>query len=357
MLGRITTPTHRSPRELKTKTQSKAYKLLSQEELKAKRSRLECLLIQQFISKYGAKSSSFHLVIHEMIKREVKKFVNSYENVLEAESMIFSLEAQVHANITAMKTKVKNDNNEIKKREEQKRDESSARIRAAEEKSSEINMKSDWPVINAILAAEEEEKKRVEHRVKTEHKMAYQRELRDQIQKNKSRSVVVFQEKQQAGERNKEVQQELKKEQLYKEVERGNDRRSERDMRFAQIEENTKKREVERQIRVDQEKAEMARSRRKAEQEKDDEERRREKLKKAQDDLFVENEHNKVLKLAQKMKRDEEEKKMNAAYEYVHFTIILQYFTFHSFPCHHIFYVILSYIILPFHHIFMLSYL
>jgi hypothetical protein len=86
-------------------------------------------------------------------------------------------------------------------------------------------------------------------------------------------------------------------------------------MREAQIEENKRQKDRERQSRIAQEQGEIARARRIVQEE--EEERRQMKLrqKQAQDDLKIENEHNKALKADALRERQNYEKKLNADYE------------------------------------------
>jgi hypothetical protein len=66
--------------------------------------------------------------------------------------------------------------------------------------------------------------------------------------------------------------------------------REERSTRLGQIEENKNKREAERQLRIDQEKAYIQRSHERANEENEEKLKIKEKQKAAQDQLYVENE-------------------------------------------------------------------
>lgn len=71
----------------------------------------------------------------------------------------------------------------------------------------------------------------------------------------------------------------------------------------------------ERQYRIAMEQAEMARARRVALEEEEERRQEKERMKAAQDELKVENEKNKVLKLEALVMQQNYDKKLNADYE------------------------------------------
>lgn len=124
-----------SPRELKTKTQNKAYKLLNKEEIKAKKGRLECLLIQQFISKYGAKTSSIQSMIQELIKKTVHEFMSSHDDILVAENNIGELEKLIIEKVSNIKGRITSANTSAASaREDSRKVRIMSRVQSGEQK-------------------------------------------------------------------------------------------------------------------------------------------------------------------------------------------------------------------------------
>ena len=161
------------------KKQTTALQLLQREEQNARRSRMESLLTQQFIGKYGSKQPSSR--INSFIKATVVDFINSYDNMAVAESMVESLEAQVRE-ITA---NMKKDINQVRKESRQNteleklrqaKEQVEARKRGSRSGSFKgssgngnhgvealsLNQNGDlepsWAVLNAIRATEAEKK-------------------------------------------------------------------------------------------------------------------------------------------------------------------------------------------------------
>lgn len=306
-----------SPRELKTKTQNKAYKLLNKEEIKAKKGRLECLLIQQFISKYGAKTSSIQSMIQELIKKTVHEFMSSHDDILVAENNIGELEKLIIEKVSNIKGRITSANTSAASaREDSRKVRIMSRVQSGEQKKpgDDIN-KNEWPVINAILAVSEEKQKSKEQQIKTHNKLKYQEELRTQIEKNKYRMEIENRNKTEALEMNRAVQQSYQNDLQNLSKKKEQDFRNERSMRLGQIEENKIARERERQLKIDQEKAEMLRSKNRALDEENEKLMRKERDRENQERLFIENERNKEVKRQNLQKKHEYEKKLNSDWE------------------------------------------
>lgn len=146
-------------------------------------------------------------------------------------------------------------------------------------------------------------------------KLKYQEELARQIERNKQ---LKEQGKQQQHSDLVNVQTQLSSyelEQARLRKKKEDDHRAEREMREAQIEENRRLKERERQMRIAQEQGEMARARRIAQEEEEERRILKLKQKEAQDNLKIENEHNKAVKAEILRERQAYEKKLNADYE------------------------------------------
>ena len=73
-----------NPLELTNQRQINAMLIIKQEEQKAVRGRLECLLVQQFVSKFGSKKENSEL--NSIIKNKVNELIKRFDNVKEVEA-------------------------------------------------------------------------------------------------------------------------------------------------------------------------------------------------------------------------------------------------------------------------------
>lgn len=310
-------PSFRSPRELKNNTQKTAFNLLQKEEVNVKKSRMECLLIQQFIAKYGSKNPNSD--INDFIKKTIKQFVNSYDNIIQAESMLGTLESQIKDIVSTMKQarKTKKENEVLEARVNSRQNGNTQTLER--QKSGTLPTRNidenQWPVINAILALSDEQRNQQAERAKEAKLLKFQDELNKQINENKKKAILDREEKAVALQTNKKnlelyehdvVDQRHRKEDNFK---------AERTMREMQIEENKRLREREREQRIRQEQAEMARSRRLEIEEEELKRHKREEQKRAQDLLLEENERNKALKASALREKQNYETKLNREYE------------------------------------------
>ncbi|RYG65994.1 hypothetical protein EON64_10755 [archaeon] len=106
---------------LKSKTQKQAFTLLQREDNNGKKSRLEMLLIQQFVTKYGVKAA--HSPVNACIKEAVRDFLSDFVNARDAEAQIPSLEKEV-----AEKTSLMRETLAEARRQEQKQREEAQRL-------------------------------------------------------------------------------------------------------------------------------------------------------------------------------------------------------------------------------------
>jgi hypothetical protein len=299
---------------LTNKTQKVALHLLQQEEKNAVRSRLESLLQQQFLRKYGSRNPSSQ--INMAIRANIREFVSSHEDIREAEARIGSLEQTIKETVSAMKSTIMRDKAQ---RAESKSAPQVPRIGSG---AALLNGHQDadldanrWPVVNAIMLVEAEQKRLKEEEESRLKKQRYQDELARQIRLNEDAKQRAKEQKEKDMQNVQKTLSAYEQEQLRLKVEKEERHRQEREMREAQIEENKRQKDRERQSRIAQEQGEMARARRIIQEE--EEERRQMKLrqKQAQDDLKIENEHNKALKADALRERQNYEKKLNSDYE------------------------------------------
>eukprot|EP01038_Epipyxis_sp_PR26KG_P004700 gene4700-6600_t len=310
-------PSFKKSGEVVNRTQRAALQLQANEENTTKKKRLEDLLLHQFIAKYGSKNKSSE--VNRYILSAVKKFVNDYDSISEAEKAINLFEQEVKQGVEKMKIELKakknveleesyqygNNNNDY---EPQSSYSNNADSRTA-------NVQNQWPLINAIMAAESEKLNQQKIEESTARKMKFQNELSKQIADQKKRNYIEQIEKQKMLETMKSslhnYEDEQKKTQQLKEEHF----KRERELRLQQIEERKILREKEKQMKVAQEQVEMAISKRLAMEEEDAKKQKKENEKRRQELLFEENERNKTLKAAQLKERQDYEKKLNREYE------------------------------------------
>jgi hypothetical protein len=167
----------KTERELMTATQKKSYDLLKREENKQKKERLSCLLVQQLVSKYGAKQASSR--INVAIKEAVDNFLAQQESADIAKSMLDSLEAQVRDITARMKTEI---NARISSANQEKADtldrnaSLSSTIPSVAESKKHIDT-HHWAVVNAILSVSDEEQRQKEQREAFLRKQKFREEL------------------------------------------------------------------------------------------------------------------------------------------------------------------------------------
>mmetsp|Transcript_702 Transcript_702/g.1212 ORF Transcript_702/g.1212 Transcript_702/m.1212 type:complete len:550 (+) Transcript_702:112-1761(+) len=314
----------KSPEKLKNHTQKTALQLYKNEEKRAVRSRLECLLVQQLTKKYGAKNPNS--VVNMEIKRIVIDFVTGFDDVRKAEASIGALEAQVKQEIGQMKEKIRRETSAKQKARAASANmptiDTGAAASAAQAASQNTSGRGgididekQWPVINAIMAAAAEEKQEREAAAVRAKRLKYQQELGDQIERNKRNKDVSKVEKEQALHL---IQADLSayEQQIANENARKEDmRRRETAMRQSQIEERKSIKERERQQRIAEEQGIMQRARRIAREEEEERMVERERQKLAQEALKKENEFNKEIKMEAIRKNQAYEMKLNADYE------------------------------------------
>lgn len=311
---------HMKEPKLLSKSQQTALQLMKKEEINAKRSRLECLLVQQYVGKYGNKSPNSE--INDCIKGSISQFLDSYSDLTVAESNLSVLETSIRENVMKMKRMRVAQRKEmaeearkvLEKTENNNTNDSNSNSNDQSNNSQKIE-ENRWPVISAILAADDEVRRMNEARAAAGKKYRFQEDLNEQIKMNRRKKLSEAEEREQLLKMTKLQLEEYNKEQQEIRMRKDEHLRIERELRLGQIEEKKLMKEMEKQRRIAQEKQEMARAKRAASEEQEQQRLMREKIKKQQEQLFEENERNKALKAEQLRAQQEYEKKLNREYE------------------------------------------
>lgn len=175
--------------DLKSKAQLHALSILKNEERTAVRSRIEWLLTQQFVKKYGSKKADSEL--NKKIKVKVAELVEKFDNIKGVESAVDLIELEVKDYVNTCKAEIM----KLKALSNGTADAGSSgdkvdklKLTNANNSSGATNIDSrQWPVINAIITLTAEEKARQEEQEKRRAVNRYQEELTLQIEKNKLR--------------------------------------------------------------------------------------------------------------------------------------------------------------------------
>lgn len=178
-----------SAADLKSKAQLHALSILKNEERTAVRSRIEWLLTQQFVKKYGSKKADSEL--NKKIKVKVAELVEKFDNIKGVESAVDLIELEVKDYVNTCKAEIM----KLKALSHGTADAGSSgdkvdklKLTNASYPSGATNIDSrQWPVINAIITLTAEEKARQEEQEKRRAVNRYQEELTLQIEKNKLR--------------------------------------------------------------------------------------------------------------------------------------------------------------------------
>lgn len=181
------------PSQIKSKTQQLAYELLLQEEDKAKKSRLGCLLIQQYTNRYGTKQANSQ--INSFIKGTVQDYLGKHQDLRTAESNLDSLESQIREIVETMKIQVrartnsrKLDSGKSNVQFEEEKDRHGNDNRSNTQTRREIEDPNQWVVVNAILALKQEKEEEEKQRKIREKAAKYKHEL--DMQKEEQRKKI-----------------------------------------------------------------------------------------------------------------------------------------------------------------------
>lgn len=161
-------PKHIDP---KNNVQKTAMKMLKREELNAKRSRLEALLSQQFIAKYGGKRGGGARV-NSFIKSTISDFLHHFTDMDVAEGMIDNLEAKIREVTQKMREDIAVEKQTAAREQKMRRDQHQLDLQRQGSGGNQdlggafsaMNVEPSWAVLNALKVAEadEKEKKKVQ---------------------------------------------------------------------------------------------------------------------------------------------------------------------------------------------------
>ncbi len=317
---------HTNPRNMKSakhldprsKSQKVAMHLLQREELNAKRSRLEALLTQQFIAKYGSKRGGGQRV-NSFIRSTISDFLHHYTDMSQAEKQIDTLEASIRETTSRMRQDIvaaKQSARSEDRRQQQEMHLQLERQRSGEPVDSQgLSVEPSWAVLNALKVAEAQEKEDKKQKDAIEKRARYKVELDAQRDHLRSTRVDHGAVKAKELEANKKIAADHAADIARKAQEKKQKGERERELRQLQIEANNQKRDQERQMKILAEQADMARSRRLAAEEEAAVQRKRELDSLRVEQVKLENERNKALKEEAKRQQWEYEAKLNREYE------------------------------------------
>lgn len=349
--GQIRSPDALSSRTAKklSKTQVNALEILQKEENNAKLSRLESLLIQQMIAKYGTKK--FQSDVNKIIRAEITKFMNSYKissSPIENDNALIQLEQIIKTETDKFKSKEKlNTNNTsfIDSMEANKSLKSSSKVFSntgiinsegtvtpsvlentngntagnvvtvgTTVGNSTFNTK-DWKVFNAILDVNDEENEENEKKIIQQRRLKYKNDLESQIEQQKhvnleNQNEKIFWQKQineQLQEFNHQV--ETSKQEKTKLI------LQEKEIKLQQIAEHKKRLEEERDAMKRYGQQEVLRAQRELQLQEEKKRQDREKQLKEKELFVAANERNKQIREEQANKEREHELKLQREYE------------------------------------------
>jgi len=230
--------------DLKSKAQLHALSILKNEERTAVRSRIEWLLTQQFVKKYGSKKADSEL--NKKIKVKVGELVSKFDNIKGVESAVDLIELEIKDYVNTCKAELmklkalsngSNADNSADKVDKLK-------LTDANHSSGATNIDSrQWPVINAIITLTAEEKARQEEQEKRRAVNRYQEELTLQIERNKLRKREEQVNEQKYHKTMQDSQSQYEQEMSEKKMVLDEAFRSERLSKLQQIEEKKRMRE------------------------------------------------------------------------------------------------------------------
>lgn len=179
--------------DFKTTTQKTAYNMLKREELNAKKNRLQCLLEQQYISRYGSKQAKSE--INGYIKTTIRRFIDSHPSVHAAEGALPELEGEIREVCNKMKAEIKSRIDKVRataaaankvgstKKEEEPHDTES--FKASDTKVDP----NQWFVLNTMLSVTDEEIMRKEKNDAVKKRILVKAALDQQNADNRGREM------------------------------------------------------------------------------------------------------------------------------------------------------------------------
>jgi hypothetical protein len=311
---------HQKKGKLTSPTKIKAKLLQDKEELNSKRSRLECLLNQQLVAKYGSKqpNSQLNLMIKGMIHENISR-----SNNFESPRFLSTLEGMIQESSSEYKQKIHTSRQENFQRSQSANNQmqlssssTSGSVNGNDDpnRSSKNMNPNQWSVLNAIQSVTAEEEARKARQLLELKKLRFRDELDQQL-------LLVEQQK----EKEKLAKTKLRNEteRALMEIEREKDlvkrtqylkHQQDRDQIRYQIEERKLYKEMEREESIRQDQIEMRRAQERALEEEEMKLRKKFKEKEQQEQLRLENERVKEKKRVDQLRQYEEEKRLEQEY-------------------------------------------
>jgi hypothetical protein len=320
--------------KLNTPTRLKAKELLQKETTNSRKSRMECLLCQQFQSKYGSKHLNSELntiiksTIHDYLARctsiESPDLLQSVESIVAAKAEKYKSEVHEHSNQTAR----------IANQDFARSRENSGRGNELSRSGPTVNLDANqWSVINAIQSIAQEDKSRREKEIAELKKSKFRDQLDEQlafVERKKEREI---EEKRKTRQEFQQyvlyypllslynstfrLNEVLERERQALQMARSRKFEADRELIVQQIEDSRRRAELEKEDSIIQDQIDMRRAKARAKEEEDMKEAKKKREKAAQEQLRLENERDKALKSEQKRRQFEEEKRMEREYRYI----------------------------------------
>lgn len=300
----------------------RAKAILERDAIRAKKSRLACVLVQQYIKKYGSKTPTSRL--NSIIKTFVHNYLESFDgdttnadiDTLERNVAQMTAEAKTEILTAREETRAKSAEQQRqameRKNSQRFQEKSGTAIPANYNPNIDLN---NWSVVNTMLALKDQEEENAKLKKKNDRKQKFKVVLDEQVQSHLQRGVQAEENKKKELERALNDVEEFRSLEQQKKDAITSQVRTQRDLQMQQIEANKKRQKEDRDKRIEQEKRDMERSKRMAELEQERIQEKKEWTKANNERMKEENEKNKLLKAEAKRQQDEYEMKLNRDYE------------------------------------------
>lgn len=298
----------------------RAKEILEREQNKAKKSRLECVLVQQYVAKYGSKNATSRL--NGIIKTYVHNYLDSCSDEL-SNAALDTLEKKVRELAAEAKSEINTERSEKRgKSSEQRKLERIEKASMSMDSSQNFSRSAgsgvdlnNWSAVNTMLALKDKERAEADLRKAAEKKLRFKAVLDEQLKAQEARKIEAVEQKQRDLQYAIADVEDFKQEEAKKYQNAHSQVHHQRMLQMQQIEDNKKRLQREREERIAQEKRDMARAKRLAEDEQRLVMEKKEWVRINNERMKEENERNKLLKAQAKREQDEYEMKLNADYE------------------------------------------
>ena len=292
----------KTEKELKGNKEKQAFTLLKREEIGAKKSRVEYVLVQQYTGKYGSKNSSSS--INAYIKSAVQEILSKSEDGKLSEAVLESLEADIRKNTEAMKSQIRQKSADEKS--SSKLSTSNSQQISNNAPNNEENFPGDsnlsdfdpnkWSVISSFLLVNDEEKNKREQNLLLQKNADFRRGLDNQKVILETRKKETLEDKQNFANMMKKSMDKFDEEEKNNKKKLQDRIRQEKEMREKQINDRIQQRDREREEKITRENFEIAHILKLAEDEEIRKREKKEASKKAREAVKEENERYKSLK-------------------------------------------------------------